>query len=575
MCLEMTLEDTSEYYGDEFDSDLVSLPGWKICDDGLIERIVNASKKYIMENDSAADHWLGTNTYYRPAMAGYKALVLLKKKAPEFLNTLPVDAWRKWAAVIIGHPESSGFAGQDNTYLDVIKQAYQKAPQKIIEALLVLIDKENAEHDHLFITHKIEDCLDKQLQDALLTKAKEVSLKPGCFQDLFSLLIMSESQEAKDYAKSLLSFPISKDDESQKKAKAAALSLLTESEDAGWPTVFGVIQTDTEFGKEVFIALPERSRFRDTKSLPERIGEKNTADLFIWLIKNFPREEDPKEEGVHSVGPRESLANFRDSLLDYLRNKGSQEAITAIEHIKNEFPEMDILNFYLIGARENLRRKSWSPLSPEKFLLLIKESPSRLILNADHLVDALMGSLLRLEKKLQGETPNAVFLWNSLPNSKKLRPKSENDFSDFIKTHLAEDLKQSGVIAMREVEIRRSQGEGGSPGERTDISVKYFIPSNKEHVHVIIEVKGCWHTEVKTAMETQLLNRYMNESGCDHGIYLVGWYSCNQWDGHDGRKKKTFATKIEDAITILGDQAKRLSSNTKTIKSCVLNCTLR
>jgi hypothetical protein len=70
--------------------------------------------------------------------------------------------------------------------------------------------------------------------------------------------------------------------------------------------------------------------------------------------------------------------------------------------------------------------------------------------------------------------------------------------------------------------------EGGSPGESTDIYVNGFIPSNKEYINVIIEVKGCWHNEVETAMSDQLLNRYLNESGCNRCIYIVGWYSCNQ-----------------------------------------------
>ncbi len=575
MCLEMTLEDTSKFYGDEFNSDLLALPGWKVCDSNLIERIIKAGKKYILENDAAADRWLGTNTYHRPAMAGYKAFVLLKKLEPNFLNTLRVDIWKKWAAVIIGYHESAGIAGRDKIFLELIKQTYQQVPQEIIDALLVLIDKENAEHDNLFITRKIEDCLDAKLQDALLTKAKDVSLQPGCFQNLLSLLIKANNLKAIDYAKSFLALPFKGNNELRKKAKAAALSLVTQAEDAGWDTVWAAIQADTNFGQNVLLSLSDSFRSLNTKSFPDRIGEKQTADLFIWLSKHFSREKDPKEEGAHWVGPRESLANYRDNLLNFLKHKGSQEAIKAIEHIKNKIPDLDFLNFYLIGARENLRRKNWSPLYPDDFLLLTKNSLFRLILNADHLLDALIESLMRFEKKLQGETPNAIFLWNSLPKVKKLRPKSENDFSDFIKTHLSEDLKQSGIISLREVEIRRSQGKGGSPGERTDIYVKGFIPSSQEHVHVIIEVKGCWHKDVQTAMEKQLLNRYLNESGCDYGIYLVGWYSCNQWDGRDSKKNRISVQNIEEARSKFDDQAKKLSSDKKTIKSFVLNCALR
>jgi hypothetical protein len=374
MCLEMTLEDISKFYGDEFNSDLLAMPGWKVCDNNLIERIIKARKKYILENDAASDRWLGTNTYHRPAMAGYKAFVLLKKLEPNFLNTLRVDIWKKWAAVIIGYHESAGIAGRDKIFLELIKQTYQQVPQEIIDALFVLIDKENAEHDNLFITRKIEDCLDAKLQDALLTKAKDVSLQPGCFQNLLSLLIKANNLKAIDYAKSFLALPFKGNDELRKKAKAAALSLVTQAEDAGWDTVWAAIQADTNFGQKVLLSLPDSFRSLNTKSFPDRIGEKQTADLFIWLSKHFSREKDPKEEGAHWVGPRESLANYCDNLLNFLKHKGSQEAIKAIEHIKNKIPDLDFLNFYLIGARENLRRKNWSPLYPDDFLLLTKNS---------------------------------------------------------------------------------------------------------------------------------------------------------------------------------------------------------
>ncbi len=572
MCLEMTLEDTSKYYGDEYNADLISQPGWEVCDDNLRERIIKAGEKYILENDAATDHWLGTNTYYRPAMAGYKAFILLKKIDPAFLNSLSSDDWKKWAAVIICYSESTGFAGQDKTFLTLIKQAYLQAPQEIIDALLVLIDKENTEHDHLFCLSKIKDCLDERLQNELSKKAKDSSLKQGCFQDILLCLLSLNHKETQEYAESLLKAPLNI--ESQEKAKAAALSLLTQAKDAGWDVVWAAVQADNDFGKNVFLSLPDSLRYLKTKRLPERIGEKNTAELFIWLSKNFPRDEDPTYEGAHSVVPRESLATYRDNLLCFLEKQGNDEAIKSLEYIKRKLPELEDLNFYLIKARENVRRKNWSPLTPDDFLLFTKKSTSRLILNPDQLIDALIESLIRLEKKIQGETPNAIFLWDRITKN-KLKPKSENDFSDFIKTHLTEDLKQSGIVALREVEIRRKQGEGGNTGERTDIYVTGFVPSKNEHLTVIIEVKGCWHNKVKTAMKDQLLNRYLNESGCDHGIYLVGWFPCNQWDGRDTRKNKISANNIKKARKIFDDQAKTLSSDGKTIKACILNCALR
>jgi hypothetical protein len=56
-------------------------------------------------------------------------------------------------------------------------------------------------------------------------------------------------------------------------------------------------------------------------------------------------------------------------------------------------------------------------------------------------------------------------------------------------------------------------------------------PRSKEldQLKVIIESKGCWNPEIKTAMETQFLNRYLKDNDCSHGIYLVGWFLCDAW----------------------------------------------
>jgi hypothetical protein len=106
------------------------------------------------------------------------------------------------------------------------------------------------------------------------------------------------------------------------------------------------------------------------------------------------------------------------------------------------------------------------------------------------------------------------------------KPKDENSFSDFVAVHLDEDLRQKGIIVNREVRIHR--------GERTDIHVNAVVLIPQEggydSVSVIIEVKGCWNLDHDHAMKTQLVDRYLRDNRCQHGLYLVGWFNCEQWD---------------------------------------------
>jgi hypothetical protein len=191
----------------------------------------------------------------------------------------------------------------------------------------------------------------------------------------------------------------------------------------------------------------------------------------------------------------------------------------------------------------------------------------------------LIESLERLELKLQGETPAARDLWDKNNGKNNLfRPIDENAFSDYVKRFLDEDLKSRGIIANREVELRR--GSGGNPGERTDIHVdavaKQLTGGNYDSINVIIEAKGCWHKEIETAMESQLVDRYLADNTCEHGIYLIGWFNCTQWDSRDPRNKKAPKIIIDEARKQYDAQAERLSSSSgKIVRAFIMNTALR
>jgi hypothetical protein len=188
---------------------------------------------------------------------------------------------------------------------------------------------------------------------------------------------------------------------------------------------------------------------------------------------------------------------------------------------------------------------------------LAKSYDSYFVQNGEQLLAVLVNSLKRLQQKLQGETPRAIDLWNE---NGEYTPKDENRFSDYIKSHLDEDLKQRGIVLNREVEIRR--GVGSTSGERTDIHVDAVskIPNETriDIIKVVIEVKGCWHREILTAMKTQLLDRYLKESDCRHGLYVVGWFYCEQWDK---RGKKSREKGMEELRSELNAQSLALSKD--------------
>lgn len=574
---EMTLEPDSTHYGDELEPNLTALPGWKAADQTTRKRIVEAAKRYVHEQDPRTSEWLGENILYRPAFAGYRALLLLLQEEPHFLSELPADVWQKWAPTIIAYPVPSNF-GDESLHLTLVEMAYRYAPEEIIKTVLLMIDKENAEGDHIFITRKVQKCWDERLAKALLDKAKDEELKPRCMGCLLSDLLDHRVDEARAFAESLISIPASSEEKGRSRAVVAACALINHTENASWLTVWPAIQGDANFGREVILAVVQEDDWHAATVGP-KLTEEQLADLYIWLVRQFPYTEDPVHEEAHCVGPRESVAEWRNAILNHLKNRGTCKACEEIRRVARELPEISWLKYSLLTAKEIFLRQTWTPLQPKYILQIVADKRVRLVQNGDQLLEALIESLERLDMKLQDETPAAIDLWNECKvNNKTIyRPKDENRLSDYVKRYLDEDLRQRGIIFNREVEIRRGAGPG--TGERTDIHVDAVLRSLNgdvyDRVSAIIEVKGCWHPELYDAMKTQLVDRYLKDNRCQHGLYLIGWFDCAQWDSNDPRKSQVPQLSRAEAKAKFEAQAEELSRQGVRIRAFILNAALR
>ncbi|HYN87456.1 MAG TPA: hypothetical protein VER55_02940 [Ardenticatenaceae bacterium] len=159
--------------------------------------------------------------------------------------------------------------------------------------------------------------------------------------------------------------------------------------------------------------------------------------------------------------------------------------------------------------------------------------------------------------------------WSTRRN-RQYTPKDEERLSDKVKQHLQQDLAERGIVVNREIQIRRGVTPGA--GERTDIHVDAVTRGQDgayDTITVIIETKGNWHDELLTAMETQLVNRYLRDNQCRHGLYLVGWFNCEVWSS------KPRDMTLEELQGRLDARAQSLSTGGLDIKAFVLDVRLR
>src|SRR5207245_5735150 len=262
-----------------------------------------------------------------------------------------------------------------------------------------------------------------------------------------------------------------------------------------------------------------------------------------------------------------------DSIIEHLKKRGTFAACEAIRSVMEKLRQYTWMNYHLEEAAALARAATLQPVSIGQFLSRAQNREQRFVETGRQLVDLIVESLDRLHSKLHGEVPATRDLWNNRQD--KWWPKDEQDFADYLTRHLNEDLKLRGIVVNREIQIRRGIGDG--TGQRTDIHVDAVIPGQPgsyERTYVIVEVKGNWNTELLTAMETQLHDRYLRENKCRDGIYLAGWFTCTKWDDTDNRKNQCSPMNLAEAKDFFSQQATALSGGGFQIESYVLDVSL-
>jgi hypothetical protein len=521
--MDLTLTETSRVYGDRLNSDITQLLAWNNTPNEIRLKIIELSEGYIEDNNDCFDEWFGTDLFHFIATTGYKSLILLKKHNPDFVSNLSPEIFDRWIYIIINYPESSGIAGTDKTYLDLIKDAYSKIPNKIIDIISTKINIENEREDgFLPILRKIELCLDTDMQNALLEKLMDENIKNKPKSLIFEMLLDAGNEEAKLLAKKYIK------DNNDELSVLVAVQLSKFCDNNDWKVIIECVNKDSEFGKEFFLKYADNYDLK-AKPIWKRIDDNELALLYIKLCDFFPKEDDPQFEGAHYIGAREEVGRFRDTILNQLVFKSTKESIKAIEFINNKLSTNEDVKFGLVSAKTNFRKANWQPLSPQEFLRLSQNGKMRVILNNTDLQNIVIESLERLEQRLQGESPLSQSLWNISKEQKiGYRHKEEEHLSNIISDHLTNDIQKFGISAYREVQFRCKNLiiPDGRPGENVDLLISCTKGSTKEVLTVIVEIKGSWNQDVPTNMQTQLVDRYLDTGNYSHGLYLIGWYVC-------------------------------------------------
>lgn len=550
-----------------FQSDLKNFPGWEASDADTRERIIVTAERYLLGREPEPERWFGGKTIWKPAWAAYRALRLLAEHAPGRLERLGREPWARWAPIVMSWPRNGDEEAETNEALAGL--CFVVAPDEASYWFLRELDGSVVRNGSAWAVRRARYAKLTVVEEPLLERLTDDGWPAGARATLLQFLLERGSRRADERARELLSPELLDDPDGRELALELARVLVEDSPDAGWPAVSLLVEADEAFGRALFESVANTRE----RGVADRLDETQLADLFAWLEKRYPHAEDPElPDGVGHVGSREQIAWWRDGVVRGLANKGTDEAVRQLDRLEARFPELPWLGGLRTDAQELVRRARWSPPQPADVVRMGADAARRWVTSDAELREAVVESFARAQEALQSSTPASVDLWDTTAH----RPKHENELSDWLKRWLDTDLRGRGVIVGREVQIR--PGPGGKMGEAGDLVVEGIAGERVEGadiVSVMVEVKGCWHEEVDEAMRTQLTERYLLPDGHRQGVYVVGWYAADEWDGSDWRRPRCGRRSLQETCAFFETQAREVSAAIDVeIDAVVLDCSL-
>lgn len=530
----------------ELDPDLTEQPRWPTLPAPLRERLVIAARRYLDEADCDSEAWLGTHTLHRPAYAGFRALVLLLRQDPAAIDTLDGAVWREWSPIIAAFPATHGAASWDDK-LDLLTRAATVVPDIVFDVITRLVEAASEAGEALSLDRELEILWSPQLAIWLRDALTDGRLGGATAVDVARVLAKLDP----DTARPLLHAALTGSDDD---ARIRAGSLLLAYDTAGsWPVISQTLVQDPEFGKRLVLSYVSSYGHHGAPHLEEAV----LADLYIWLARQFPMDEDPQFDDAHFVGPREQAGQWRDAILRALQARGTASSVAAIRRAELTLPQYPWLRMTRREAELQTRANTCSPVAPRD-LLDVATTPGRRLVNSDaQLLEVVLDALVVIQRRLTGETPESHLLWDTRSG----RPKSEDDISDYLLNRLRDLLAGRGVVVNREVQVRRS---GAGIGERTDLRIDAAPPdatAENPTISLAIEVKGAWNRQLLSSLRSQLVDRYMRDLNIHRGVYLVVWPDLASWTSTDGDRttverrprEQTHRALVADATTVAVD----------------------
>jgi serine/threonine protein kinase len=354
----------------EFVTDLSARPQWEAASAEDRRRLLNVALWYVRTRDPGEAEWPDHRpSIWRPAIAGYRALVLLARHDSPMFAQLGAAVWARWAATVGGLLSNNS---RDDSYAGILTQCWLHARAITREALLRVLRAEVTAHGEVFSLPALESVQDPQLADMLCEVLEQNARTYSATHRLLDNLLSRGHARAKAWAVA----QAHTGDAGDERTLAAAMALIECDAPAHFHSIWSRAE-HTPLLSETLLRQMARASLFVAQQDDAAIGTPqpliaDVVSLAMVVARAQPRSIDPIRPQLvaYSVTEQHEFARWRDALLSLLARSGAPEAFAALETLCSEFPADTELRYIMEQGRRTFRQSSWHPRPQSQLLQL-------------------------------------------------------------------------------------------------------------------------------------------------------------------------------------------------------------
>jgi hypothetical protein len=526
---------SSERLDDVFGQDLTQRSGWTWLTPEQQQQLLLAGVRYLEAHQPRVEDWWGqtqgvTLQVAAPDWFGVQLMTTLVRHDDALLEGITTEVWQRWAAAIIA-TWTAALQPHDDLRPRLVQHVPPPARPALLSAALEYLDVVNTTESRTY-PHGVYRQLVPDLRDALIERLRADRYRADLSKDLLDLIIEASPPDVACEAVHYLC------DIAEGPAAELALERLAALDPVAAVDRLDAVVTAPEH-------FPQVLRRLDVAHLDdERLT--TAARLILDL---YPYADDPPADHDFAASPRRDMRELTGELLRQLADRG---CIEALEELLQNRPYLDsqVIGQRLLLARRRRAELSHRSTTPRQLLDLLRRGDGRLVRGDADLLDVTLKQLDRLQHDIRRDGAFQE-LWNN-PSGRSPTPKTEDDISDWIRRRLNDRLN-GGMIVDREVQVARPRGHG--IGTRIDLTLTAATAPSAPLVRVLVEAKRIDNDELPTAMNDQLIDRYLVPMGLKYGIFLVYWVRPDQrpagWNRSQARDVSELRSQLESQCNVV------------------------